>query len=593
MTQLFLLAVLAQNGGLLLTEYNAVGSQKWLDNDGVAACEGPGGSGCSDGSDKFFARRMGNGGDWVEFVVTEDHVDLRGWTVQWAELGEDDADGTDVWYGNGGVPQGQFTFADAEVWSDLRIGTILTITDQGTDTGGLDTDLSYDPCSGDYWINANIYDSELFVAESNIATPVPDLLDVGNDDWMAQILDASGAVTAGLVGEGAPGYGGGGVNSREACRLEESPTNSSGIFSLYDDTDNSTFSVVNNWSDLFGCRVYADLEVLQAGLREEYGCACTPLALNEYNAVDEDAWLGGGDASGVDDDGDGVVDRVPSDTNFGRTLGNGGDWMEFVVLQDGVDLRGWTLHWSQDAPGEITYDAFGQPVARPRQSGVITFGDAAELVDLDAGTLLTLTEWTTAEGGLDTTLTADWINLNTFDTSVIFGTTRFLDGVEVPGHISGEWSVSNREFMVEIRDCFDAVVFTASGEGSDRYAQGAVGSNDVCRLREDPSQNTTRSSAYDDADTSTFGGPNIWDTCGDGVFLTQDLSGIVPGDCENSTKSCESGNPLDLDGDGMVGFSDVLMVLANWGCAGSCPEDVDFDGTVGFSDVLLLLASWG
>jgi hypothetical protein len=50
---------------------------------------------------------------------------------------------------------------------------------------------------------------------------------------------------------------------------------------------------------------------------------------------------------------------------------------------------------------------------------------------------------------------------------------------------------------------------------------------------------------------------------------------------------------LDLDGDGMVGFSDVLMVLANWGCAGSCPEDVDFDGTVGFSDVLLLLASWG
>ncbi|MGB0325469.1 MAG: hypothetical protein ACPGGL_08070, partial [Phycisphaerales bacterium] len=418
MTQLLLFVVLAQNGGLLLTEYNAVGSEKWLDNDGVAACEGPGGSGCSDGSDKFFARRMGNGGDWVEFVVTVDHLDLRGWTVQWAELGETDADGTDVWYGNGGVPQGQFTFVDTEVWSDLRIGTILTVTDQGTATGGLDTDLSYDPCSGDYWINANIYDSELFAAESNIDVPVPDLL------------------------EGAPGYGGGGVNSREACRLEESPTNSSGIFSLYDDTDNSTFSVVNNWSDLFGCRVYADLQVLQAGLREEYGCACTPLALNEYNAVDEDAWLGGGDASGVDDDGDGAVDRVPSDVNFGRALGNGGDWMEFVVLQDGVDVRGWTLHWSQDAPGEITYDAFGQPVARARQSGVITLGDATELADLDAGTLLTLTEWTTAEGGLDTTFSPDWINLNTFDTSVVASTTRFLDGVAVADHISGEWSVS-------------------------------------------------------------------------------------------------------------------------------------------------------
>ena len=43
MTQLFLLAILAQNGGLLLTEYNAVGSEKWLGNDGGGAFEGPGG----------------------------------------------------------------------------------------------------------------------------------------------------------------------------------------------------------------------------------------------------------------------------------------------------------------------------------------------------------------------------------------------------------------------------------------------------------------------------------------------------------------------------------------------------------------------
>ena len=52
----------------------------------------------------------------------------------------------------------------------------------------------------------------------------------------------------------------------------------------------------------------------------------------------------------------------------------------------------------------------------------------------------------------------------------------------------------------------------------------------------------------------------------------------------------------DLDLDRVVGYSDMLIVLANWGpCTGigCCPGDVNGDGNVDFTDLNLVLASWG
>jgi hypothetical protein len=49
--------------------------------------------------------------------------------------------------------------------------------------------------------------------------------------------------------------------------------------------------------------------------------------------------------------------------------------------------------------------------------------------------------------------------------------------------------------------------------------------------------------------------------------------------------------PADLDGDGAVGTSDLLLLLAAWGDAG--PGDLDGDGLVGTGDLLQLLAAWG
>jgi hypothetical protein len=51
--------------------------------------------------------------------------------------------------------------------------------------------------------------------------------------------------------------------------------------------------------------------------------------------------------------------------------------------------------------------------------------------------------------------------------------------------------------------------------------------------------------------------------------------------------------PGDMNGDGMVGFDDLVMLLAAWGpCGDPCPADLDGNGAVGFSDLSMLLSAW-
>ncbi len=51
--------------------------------------------------------------------------------------------------------------------------------------------------------------------------------------------------------------------------------------------------------------------------------------------------------------------------------------------------------------------------------------------------------------------------------------------------------------------------------------------------------------------------------------------------------------PGDLDGDGIVGVTDLLQLLGAWGECVACPEDLDGDDRVGVTDLLFLLAHWG
>jgi hypothetical protein len=49
----------------------------------------------------------------------------------------------------------------------------------------------------------------------------------------------------------------------------------------------------------------------------------------------------------------------------------------------------------------------------------------------------------------------------------------------------------------------------------------------------------------------------------------------------------------DVNGDGDVGFGDVLALIGAWGPCAACVEDLDGSGDVGFGDLLVIIAGWG
>ena len=55
-------------------------------------------------------------------------------------------------------------------------------------------------------------------------------------------------------------------------------------------------------------------------------------------------------------------------------------------------------------------------------------------------------------------------------------------------------------------------------------------------------------------------------------------------------------NSADLNGDGVVGPFDLVILLGAWGrcldCA-NCPADLNADCIVGASDLAILLGNWG
>ncbi len=72
----------------------------------------------------------------------------------------------------------------------------------------------------------------------------------------------------------------------------------------------------------------------------------------------------------------------------------------------------------------------------------------------------------------------------------------------------------------------------------------------------------------------------------DGTSADRNGNGI-PDECETLLG--------DLDGDGVVGTSDLVLLLGAWGVCpdcGDCPADLDGDCNVGSPDLILLLGNW-
>ena len=187
---------------LLLNEYNAVGSSAYL-NGGDATTDGDGNS-TNPPADPFFGRVAGNGGDWFELTVVADHLDIRGWSLHICD---------------NGVCDTQLDFASHAVWSDLRTGTLLTISED------VPTDLSFDPGSGDWWMNVQASNG----GPGTYITPTN--FPVSNANWQLEIRDELGNTIFGPFGEHMPVDPVAGcfppqddVNSGEIFRLEQAPS---------------------------------------------------------------------------------------------------------------------------------------------------------------------------------------------------------------------------------------------------------------------------------------------------------------------------------------------------------------------------------
>jgi hypothetical protein len=181
--------------------------------------------------DPFLGVVRGNGGNWFELVVIADHLDIRGWTLEWTNA---DPDG------------GTIGFQQHAIWSDLRSGTIITIREDDLSPPGfgvLLTDLSYDPENGDWWIHANVDDFTV-LSQNGFKTD--------DDDWRMRILDEGLSVIQDYIGEGTALWGGGGgVGNDEVGKLEQDPSAAAATappVPAYNDGTTSTFGAPNRWS---------------------------------------------------------------------------------------------------------------------------------------------------------------------------------------------------------------------------------------------------------------------------------------------------------------------------------------------------------
>jgi hypothetical protein len=200
------------------------------------------------------------------------------------------------------------------------------------------------------------------------------------------------------------------------------------------------------------------------------------IILNEYNAVNAQEFLNGGDSQADEDGG------RASDSYFGRVLGNGGDWFELIVIKDHLDMRNWKLDIYVGGDMDETLD--------------IT--DHSIWADLRSGTIITVSEDVPSDVSYNPAAGDWWINVQAHDDA---------DGDYIE---ASSFAVNANNWQLGIRDSDGGLVFGPAGEGISPAS--GVGDTEVFRLEADPSNSIERDSKdYDDGDDfSTFGAANRW-----------------------------------------------------------------------------------
>jgi hypothetical protein len=428
---------LANGDALLLNEYNAVASDQQLKNNGY---------------DTHFGDIDGNGGSWIELVVNEDYLDIRGATLNIEK--------------SGGVHVLTANFPNLLQFAYLRKGTIITISNEPTD-------LSYTPLDSnnpDWTINLNANDLINRDGTFDISDRTMDISIMGVDE--TPLMRNSGEVIKGW-----------GIDNKEVFKLKKEPSSSiEPTDTAYGDDYSgkqvlSTFGSPNRWietNDTTSMQTFSALRDISLE-----GSINQMLLLNEYNAVKHNKKL---------------KDKG-TDTYFGRIKGNGGSWLELVILKDKVDLRGAIIK-IVDKDSNI-------------YRGKLPNLDV--LSQVRSGTILTISEVATN------------LSYNPFDTCNSDWTLNINKDDLTP--LEGSFFTNHKNLVVSmVSGSGDVTIMPESGEG---IVGKGVGRREMYKLKRDPSNSVTPTdSTYGDdfngKGRSTFGSPNHWKH-GDENLTTQNF----------------------------------------------------------------------
>lgn len=304
--------------------------------------------------------------------------------------------------------------------------------------------------------------------------------------------------------------------------------------------------------------------------------ATSEVLVNEFNAVSSLNRLNGG-VIPEPADGDGV------DTFFGTVAGNGGDWLELVVVGNGsagtTDLRGWKIEIDDGAGSKFVADE------------IIVLSQDPYWEAVPNGTILTITEKTSAEGGLDTWIhkvnrlgQAGGSGLN--DGGYAWSNIHYLDPVYIDQTVStfgGGLGISSNNTQIRIlkprsgaAGQFDLVTGPV-GEGVQPLA--GINNTEVLELEADPLPTVspyledvvtdTTVFIYDDGNGSTFGSPNRF---GGGTaaqnFGSYQTANSAPTFAYSPVRSVEAGttysfNASTADAEGQ-GVNVVVVQIPDW-----------------------------
>jgi hypothetical protein len=210
----------------------------------------------------------------------------------------------------------------------------------------------------------------------------------------------------------------------------------------------------------------------------------------------------------------------------------------------------------------------------PADWSVETAGAYSATVDLSSFGLTGAGDWSIelSNGWTSTTATASWTGTLTLD-----GLCPGVDGPDVEGCTDDSACNYNAAATIENDSCvFAAGCDSCSGatDGSGSIIDGDSDDDGVCDDDEIAGCQDELACNYN---------PDATDAAA--CEYAPDGS-----DCDGNPLSC----PEDINGNGTVEVSDVLLLLSDFGCTSDCTgADIDGDGAVSVADILLLLAAFG